>query len=471
MTGSVSDRSPKHARVHELVAIGCGPFNLGLAALASRVEGLDFVALDERSDFSWHSGLMFDDARLQLTMLADLVTMIDPTHPLSFLAYLKDKDRLYQFFIREAFHPTRLEYQDYLRWARDRLPSVRGDHAVSRVSWDAEQRCFELSVRAGRGATSLLARNLVVGIGTEPYVPVALRSAEAPSLFHSASYLHRKDDLRGAPHVTVVGSGQSAAEVVLDLLRQNLEGGPGVTWLTRTGSFAPLDTSKLVLEMTTPAYVRYFHQLAESKRDALNARQWQHYRGISVSTLEDIYELLYAREFKRNLRPVELRCGVEVRKVSGTSSGGLALGCLHFDTNTEFTHETYRVICATGYRERPPHFLAALDSAIRRDGQGRFSVSLDYSLELDPAISGKLFVSNAELHTHGVATPDLGVAAYRNATILNTVLGREQFVLPSRTAFSAFAPPVERLDSERRAALNGVRCDTYGDTRSLGGAA
>jgi hypothetical protein len=68
-------------------------------------------------------------------------------------------------------------------------------------------------------------------------------------------------------------------------------------------------------------------------------------------------------------------------------------------------------------------------------------VRLDYSIELAPAVSGRIFVANAELHSHGVATPDLGIGAYRSATILNTVLGRERYPLPRHTAYTSFAPP------------------------------
>jgi lysine N6-hydroxylase len=39
-------------------------------------------------------------------------------------------------------------------------------------------------------------------------------------------------------------------------------------------------------------------------------------------------------------------------------------------------------------------------------------------------------VQNAERHTHGVGAPDLGLIAWRAATILNS--------LPERTAFTTF---------------------------------
>ena len=89
-----------------------------------------------------------------------------------------------------------------------------------------------------------------------------------------------------------------------------------------------------------------------------------------------------------------------------------------------------RYVCVTGG-----------EPLVRRDAQGRYKVRLDYSVELSESVSGRIFVANAELHSHGVATPDLGVCAYRNATILNTVAGRELYRLPQRSAYTSFAAP------------------------------
>lgn len=428
---------------HDVVAIGCGPFNLGLAALASRVEGLDLVAFEARSELLWHPGMMFEDATLQLSFLADLVTLVDPTHPLSFLAYLRDADRLYPFFIREQFHPTRREYEDYLRWAVSKLPVLRFSHRIESVNWDAVRSRFTVQViRAGGDRVRVSAKDMVIGIGTEPALPEMLAGLPQSKLLHSASYLNRRPDVERARHVTVVGSGQSAAEIVLDLLRLNLEGGPAFTWVTRTRSFAPLDYSKLVLEMTTPAYIRYFHGLPQGVKDRLNIEQWQHYKGISIETIDQIHDLLYRREFNAGLAPVELRCGVAVESAALRGSGDIALGCRHRDTGAAFEQATALVVAATGYRECHPSFLAPVEPLLRRDERGRYRVRMDYSVELDESVGGRIFVANAELHSHGVATPDLGVGAYRNATILNAITGRELYRLPRRTAFTTFSVPV-----------------------------
>jgi lysine N6-hydroxylase len=442
----------------DVAAIGCGPFNLGLAALGSTVRDLDLLVFDARPELTWHRGLMFDDAALQLSFLADLVTLIDPTHPLSFLAYLRDAERMYAFYIREEFHPTRREYEAYLRWVAGRLDSLCFSHRVERVEWDERAGRFRLWVRrADATALEVMARDLVLGIGTEPWLPSSLQGLPPARLLHAADYLHRRSDVERARHISVIGSGQSGAEVILDLLQRSAAGGPSLSWLTRTRSFAPLDYTKLVLEMTTPAYVRYFHALPQATKDRLVAEQWQHYKGISGEVIARIFDQLYQRELGAGLAPVELRCGVAVEDSSVDAAGRVTLACRDRDSGTAFEHHTELVIAATGYRERRPSFLAPIEELVGRDELGRYRVRLNHSVELADAIPGRIFVANAELHSHGVAAPDLGISAYRNATILNTILGREEYRLPRRTAFSEFGVPKAVVAAAARpASLNGA---------------
>ena len=140
----MTDRnSTEHVRV---LAVGCGPFNLGLAALASTVDDADVVVVDSSDRFAWHPGLMFDDAKLQVSFLSDLVSLVDPSHPMSFLAYLADVDRLYPFLVREDWFPTRREYEAYLLWVIDRLQNLRWGTTVDEVRWNESGDFFEVDL-------------------------------------------------------------------------------------------------------------------------------------------------------------------------------------------------------------------------------------------------------------------------------------------------------------------------------------
>ena len=419
--------------MYDVIAIGCGPFNLGLAALADGVDDVRLAVLDSRPEFTWHRGLMFDDAMLQVSFLADLVSLVEPAHHLSFLSFLKDNDRMYQFYVREKFHPTRREYETYLRWCAAQLDSLHFGHHVRSASWNGS--FFELTVERGDVLETFEARHLIVGVGTEPSVPAALAGLPSERFLHSADYLFRREDLLKTGRVTVVGSGQSGAECALDLLRAN---GPAVSWMTRTPAFTPLDYSKLVLEMTTPSYVDYFHTLDESTRDKLVKEQWRHYKGISSDTLDDIHDVLYQRDL--NGAPVDLQCGVAVVSAVGLADG-IELTMRHADSGKTFQHPCDAVVAATGYRNRPLPFMTSLEDRVRRDAAGRWIINRDHSVLADDELAGRIFVANADLHSHGVAAPDLGIGAIRNATILNSVAGREVFRLPKSTAFTTFAIP------------------------------
>ena len=119
-------------RIHDLVGIGIGPFNLGLACLADPLD-LDAVFLDSADAFRWHHGMMIEGSTIQVPFLADLVSMADPTSPFSFLNFLKQRGRLYPFYIRESFYPLRAEYDAYCRWAAERLDTLRWGRHVTAV--------------------------------------------------------------------------------------------------------------------------------------------------------------------------------------------------------------------------------------------------------------------------------------------------------------------------------------------------
>jgi lysine N6-hydroxylase len=84
-----------------------------------------------------------------------------------------------------------------------------------------------------------------------------------------------------------------------------------------------------------------------------------------------------------------------------------------------------------------------LRSRLHADRHGRLLLHRDHSASADGALDGRVFVANADLHSHGAAAPDLGLGAARNAGILNRVARREVYRLPTRTAFTTFGSEEE----------------------------
>ncbi|MFJ6622806.1 lysine N(6)-hydroxylase/L-ornithine N(5)-oxygenase family protein [Kitasatospora sp. NPDC091335] len=430
---------------YDLLGVGIGPFNLSLAALAEPVPGLRTLFCDQRPEFRWHHGMLVDGARMQVPFLADLVSLVDPTSPWSFLNYLRAQDRLFPFYFAERFQLPRREYDHYCRWAAERLADCRFGTEVTALHWEAPWYRAELTDTATGRRSSVRARNLALGVGTRPVLPDAFAAlAGHPRAFHSSEYLDRRADLAGARDITVVGSGQSGAEVFLDLLRHHEGDGVRLRWLTRTRALAPMEYSKLGLEHFTPDYTRYFHALPAPVRDALVTAQWQLHKAASAETLAEIHDHLYERTIGRPIDavPVEITPGTAVAAALPGPCGGLELHCWHTDSGAEHLLRTDAVVLATGYRAARPAALEPIADLIDWDEAGRYRVDLDHRVATRPELTGGLYVQNAELHSHGVGTPDLGLGAHRAAVILNAVTGRTVHRLPSRTAWTGFAPPV-----------------------------
>ncbi|MFF3245909.1 lysine N(6)-hydroxylase/L-ornithine N(5)-oxygenase family protein [Streptomyces sp. NPDC002870] len=445
---------------YDLVGVGIGPFNLSLAALADGVPGFRSLFLDAKPAFSWHPGLLMEGTTLQVPFLADLVTMADPTSPWSYLNYLRCHDRMFKFFFSERFHIPRREYDHYCRWVAERLPSCRFDAEVTALEWDEKADAFAVVHRSASGTeTRVLARQVVLGVGTDPVVPEPLRplltDAHAGRVLHSADYRTYRARLAAADDVTVIGAGQSGAEVALDLLRHqdgDGQGGPYVRWLARTTAFAPMEYSKIGLEHFTPDYIRYFRELPEVTRERLVREQWQLYKGVSEETLGEIYDELYERTIGGGEPRAALQPGVEIVAAEADGEGYL-LTCRTQQQDSLFEVRTSAVVSATGYTASRPAFLESMGDLVDWDDRGRYQIDGEYRVALDPRVSGTLYVQNAEMHTHGVGAPDLTLGAWRAATILNATAGRDVLPVASRQAFTTFGAPQSPTSATLSAAV------------------
>ncbi|WP_030170833.1 lysine N(6)-hydroxylase/L-ornithine N(5)-oxygenase family protein [Streptomyces sp. NRRL S-813] len=416
---------------YDLVGIGLGPFNLGLACLTEPIADLSGVFLESKPDFEWHAGMFLDGAHLQTPFMSDLVTLADPTSPYSFLNYLKEKGRLYSFYIRENFYPLRIEYDDYCRWAAGKLSSVRFGTTVTEVTYEDELYV----VRTRRGET-FRARHLVLGTGTVPFVPPACRDLGG-DLLHTSQYMHRRAELKRKKSITIVGSGQSAAEIYHELLSEIDVHGYRLNWVTRSPRFFPLEYTKLTLEMTSPDYIDYFHALPEETRHRLEKQQMGLFKGINSDLIDSIFDLLYQKNVESGDRPVPTRLLTNSSLTTAAYADGVyTLGFHQDEQHKDFEIRTEGVVLATGYHYEPPAFLAPVLDRLRFDGHGRFDIARNYSID----VTGRgVFLQNAGVHAHSITSPDLGMGAYRNSYIIRELLGTEYYPVEKTIAFQEFA--------------------------------
>ncbi|MHC5903134.1 lysine N(6)-hydroxylase/L-ornithine N(5)-oxygenase family protein [Streptomyces sp. S6] len=419
---------PDAEKIHDFIGIGLGPFNLGLACLTEPIAELDGIFLESKPDFAWHAGMFLDGAHLQTPFLSDLVTLADPTSPYSFLNYLKKKGRLYPFYIRENFYPLRVEYDDYCRWAAHRLSSVRFSTTVEEVTYDGESY-------AARTTTGDLhrARKLVLGTGTQPHHPAAVEGLGG-DFIHNSRYVQSRSELVKKESITLVGSGQSAAEIYLDLLSEIDVHGYRLNWVTRSPRFFPLEYTKLTLEMTSPEYIDYFRALPEATRYRLAAQQKGLFKGIDGELIDEIFDLLYRKNLGGPV-PTRLLTNSTLNKASH-QNGSYTLGFRQEEQGKDFELTTEGLVLATGYAYTEPEFLAPVRDRLVYDGHGNFDVARNYAIDT----TGRgVFLQNAGVHTHSVTSPDLGMGAYRNSVIIAELLGREYYPVEKTIAFQEFA--------------------------------
>ncbi|HZU94080.1 MAG TPA: SidA/IucD/PvdA family monooxygenase, partial [Microbacterium sp.] len=282
----------------------------------------------------------------------------------------------------------------------------------------------------------------VIGVGTRPSVPQELRDVAGRAV-HSSEYMQHRDELRASGSITVVGSGQSAAEIYRDLLEGAREGGYRLDWVTRSPRFFPMEYTKLTLEMTSPEYTDHFHALPIGMRQHLGREQRSLYKGISADLIDDIYDTLYRLSAEGPVRTT-LLADTEVSAAEWDGER-YRLRLRHGQLAEEHERQTESLILATGYAAETPPFLAGIADRLDWDALGRLDVARDYSID---GGRGRVFVQNGEEHTHGLTAPDLGFGAWRNSSILASITGSEIYPIERRIAFQEFGVPQGALAAE-----------------------
>lgn len=411
------------ARPRAVVAVGAGPSNLSLAALASRfADEIRVTLFEKQPEVTWHAGLLVDGARMQTSVLKDLVTLVDPTNPFGFLSYLKARRRLYRAVVRGLDRATRVEFEDYLRWVTTALPGFHAGETVERITLEGRRLLVTSSKRRMHCDT------VVLGVGRRPFVPSFAVPRLGCDVFHSSRFLSEPRDFTGR-RVAVVGGGQSGAEVFRELLRGRCGPAASLFWISRRANLFALEDSPFVNEWFFPQYSMWHEGLSlENRRKALEDQVLAS-DGINVETLRDIYDLLYSAEIGRG--EVGPRCEIHVNVAAeGMEPGRPGEQLL---LRNRLTGRTSRVaadvvILCTGYQTAWPPFLESLRPQLRFvdcGGHEELAIRDDFSLEWDGPPGCRVYVQNGARTQYGIADPNLSLVSWRSAKILNSILGRE----------------------------------------------
>ena len=420
--------------------VGVGPANLSVACQLDAV-GAKALFLDRKPAFSWHDGMQIAGTKLQVSIFKDLVTLADPTSPFSFISYLHENARLYHFLNAQFQSVSRREFSEYLGWVSERLPNTGFGETVEDIRFDGLFR-----VTTDRGVYH--ARNVSVAVGKVPCVPAFAREKLGPSMFHGSEYVQRSRAM-GGKRVVVVGGGQSGAEIFLDCIsRKGSDALTHVTWISSRTNFWPIDDSPFTNDMFMPCQVAHFAAQSGDRRSAYLRENLLASDGISMSTLQEIYQALYLRRFIEGDDYFATMAPNRRVTLALPLGAGWTLRVSHKGDGGEEVLPTDMVILATGYRDGETPFLDGLRGRLQKAGD-EIAVDDDYAALWEGPRNRSIFVQNAARGQKGLADPNLSLLAWRAQRIVNRILGRTQSAsaLPSFIDWStALADePAERI--------------------------
>ncbi|KAG9102474.1 hypothetical protein FRC06_001981 [Ceratobasidium sp. 370] len=498
----------------DLLGIGFGPANLAIAVALlehwdqHRVAGTQPTIgracfIERHPRFSWHPGMLLPGSRMQIKH--DLATLRNPSSKLTFLNYLHAHGRLPAFINRGADAPTRREYADYMAWAATRVLelggealSVRyGEDVVSVESLDGGKTVAVRSrSRETGGLRTRTAKTLIVAPGGTARIPKLIAPyATHPRIAHTSMYVQRASDILKAAvvstgwsrspsptgsdsftqnglitaralRIAVLGSGQSSAEVLLDLRSRLADiaiNGETATashqldLIIRKGSLKPSDDSPFANEIFDPESTDKAFKLPSAARAWLRAEYaGTNYGVVNPRTLDTLYEEVYAQKVEDaagsrplggvsspnmsrvriNILPYQSISSFSVNDSEVSSEPSFSVRARHLLTGDEQDRSYDAVIMGTGYERQS--WMRMFESSGRKDG-----VSLGEVFGLTPLAPVQLQPA-VEQATSAHATPlsKLGVAE-----AIVTKVQAPQPLTPPRSGATTPPSPAESTSS------------------------
>ncbi len=397
--------------VLDVLGVGFGPSNLALAiSFEERGFKGSRLFLERNANDQWQEELMLAGADVQHHFLRDLITPVNPRSRFGFLTYLQDQGRLFDFLNLPSRYAFRSDYAKYVRWAAAQFShEVRHGVDITEIDLSVGSEGPVFSARTSRGRT-YHARSLVLAPGRTPRVPPLFANSLGTRIFHSSRYLSSLKPLadRGCPgRIAVIGSSQSAVEILLDLHSRfpSCE----VVSISRSYGVQTKDTSPFTHHVYLPAFIDEYFDAPTSMR----GRLWDELKRTNYCAAdEDVVNELYCRRYEDHVRGTPRLSMKNCRDVTGLSEHDSTVTLTLEDRlGREPSKEEHfdAVILATGFRnlgpgsesEQVPPLLTRVAHLFERSPCGTVAVQRDYSLKAAELTTPPTFLNGLCESTHG----------------------------------------------------------------------
>jgi L-ornithine N5-oxygenase len=241
-------------------------------------------------------------------------------------------------------------------------------------------------------------------------------------VWHSRDLLTRL--ARGVPgdprSFTVVGAGQSAAEVTAHL-HERFPQAEVQAVFSRYG-YSPADDSPFANRIFDPAAVDVYYQAPPNvKQLLLDYHANTNYSVVDQELIEELYRRAY-REKVTGRQRLRIRGASRVRELH-SDADGVSVVVEDLASGRRSTHRSDVVVCATGYRQMDPSaLLGPLDDQCKRDDQGRLRVDRDYRVVTTGDARWGVYLQGGTEHTHGISSSLLSNTAVRAGEIADALV-------------------------------------------------
>ncbi|WP_024904910.1 lysine N(6)-hydroxylase/L-ornithine N(5)-oxygenase family protein [Robbsia andropogonis] len=419
-------------KILDVVGIGFGPANIALAAALEELRpDLESLFLERSASVIWQENMLFENAldihsNIQNIPHRDLATPRNPRSRYTFLNYLHENGLLFKHLNMDLMMPMRPEYARYIGWVAAQFSHCFvGNTTVASITVDEKSTAYRIETTRGE---CYLARHVVLGTGRPPRIPAIFDQHQSDRVVHFSKYLTaiRKLVADGARKIAVLGSSQTAAELMLHLTKQfpQLE----VDGIMRRFAFPLKDTSPFMSEIYFPEFTEaYFKATPELKKRFDRDVVRTNYGAADMDVIEEIYKQIY-HDTLSGKNKLTLHRMTDITDVASTPDGVTLTMNHHLESLTR-QREYDGVILATGFRNFgpgtedinvPPLLNNVRDYLVLEENS--LAVNRDYSAVMRPGMSGKIFMNGLSEAMHGMGDAgSLSLASIRAKEIVDAM--------------------------------------------------
>lgn len=285
--------------IYDVLGIGFGPSNLALAiACKENKFNKKILFLEKQEGCYWHSNMLLSGSDIQNNPLRDLITPVNPSSNYTFIQYLQKTGKFFDYLNLGLHYPLRKDFHKYVEWvSKDFDDIVKYNTTVESIHIETSLN-EKIWIIKDKNNNVYKAKKLILGTGRNLNIPHIFKNIK--NAYHLVNYLPSLKNVDKNQPVAVIGSSQSAVEILLDL---HSRGFKKILSIHRSFSFRLKDTSPFSDEVYFPNFIDYYHKLSVEDRFKLESQV----RGTNYSSADaDVLNALYLKLYEDKLDNIKI---------------------------------------------------------------------------------------------------------------------------------------------------------------------